>query len=327
VYKTASAEGSVRVLPVGCVTKGREGTEIADLQALASAGAAAFSDDGSPITDDKIMRAALRYSRISGIPVIDHCEDPAMAAGGEMNAGWLAVQLGLRGVPAASEYVMVQRDIMLAMLTGGHVHIAHVSTEGSVELIRQAKQAGINITAEAAPHHLTLTEDAIGNCNANARVNPPLRTRSDVEALIRGLADGAIDCIATDHAPHTRGEKSRDFRQAPPGISGFETAFGSLMSLVHEGRFSLPRLIGWLTFRPAGIINHGELGTLKEGSAGDVTLIDPEREWTVNPHDFASRGKNTPLAGAVLKGKVMATVSAGRLVYRDSMTRITIRTG
>ena len=239
VLTTVAEEGMVRVLPVGCITKGRKGEELVDMAELASAGVIGFSDDGDPVPDSGLMRRALECAREAGLPVIEHCEDKALTGDGVLNEGVVSARLGLRGIPAAAEERMVARNIGLAGSTGGHLHVAHVSTKGSVELVRRAKQEGLNVTAEVTPHHLTLTEEEVSACGANARVNPPLRTEQDIEALIEGLVDDTIDAIATDHAPHTEAEKNRGLEQAPSGISGFETAFGALMSLVHTGRLPL----------------------------------------------------------------------------------------
>jgi len=325
VKVTAAQEGAVRVLPIGCISRGRNGQELTGMAKLASAGAIAFSDDGAPCLDAYVMQQALKYSRASGMPVIDHCEDTALTKDGQINEGTVSAELGLHGIPAAAEYLMVFRDLVLAQLSGGHLHIAHVTTAGAVELIRQAKEKGIGVTAEATPHHLTLTEAAVSGYNADAKVNPPLRIEKDIEALITGLKDGVIDCIATDHAPHTRAEKQRDFTSAPFGISEFETALGSLMSLVHGDILPLNILIAGLTCQPAGIINRPELGTLKVGSPADVTIFSPGREWVVEPKKFVSKGKNTPLAGSVMKGRVMATIYGGNVVYQDKSIKIKTR--
>ncbi|TET67833.1 MAG: dihydroorotase, partial [Dehalococcoidia bacterium] len=236
VKATAAKEGVVRVLSIGCISKGRKGEELVEMAELASAGVIAYSDDGSPVSSPRLMRQALDYSRALGLPVIDHCEETALTEGGQMNEGELASKLGLPGIPAAAEEIMVARDIVLAQLTGGHLHIAHVSTEGSVDLIRRAKEKGIKVTAEVTPHHLTLTEEEVNDYNTNAKVSPPLRTKQDNQALIQGLKENVIDIIATDHAPHTEIDKRCEFALAPSGISGFETALGSLMRLVHDGQ-------------------------------------------------------------------------------------------
>jgi len=325
IKSKAASEGIVRVLPIGCVSKGRQGEELAEMGELASAGVIAFSDDGEPVPGSYLMRQALDYSRAFELPIIDHCEEKALTEGGQMNEGVISTKLGLRGIPAAAEEIMVARDLALAELTGGRLHIAHVSTEGSVELIRRAKEKSIKVTAEVTPHHLTLTEEAALGFNTSAKVNPPLRTRRDVRALVRGLNEGVIDIIATDHAPHTEADKKCDFTQAAFGISGLETALGSLMGLVHTGELSLNALIARLTYQPARIINYEKLGTLAIGAPADITIFDPDKEWLVDTSNFASRGKNTPLAGSVLKGRVMATLFQGQPVYKDDSIQIEAR--
>jgi len=315
VKAKASSEGVVHVLPIGCVTKGRKGEEISPMAELAEAGVVGFSDDGEPVSNSQVMRCALEYSRTLGLPVIGHCEDKELSRGGIINEGRVSTRLGLRGIPAASEEIMVARDLALAKLTGARVHIAHVSTCGSVELIRQAKERGILVTAEVTPHHLTLTEEF---AYANAKVKPPLRTKDDIKCLIEGLREGVIDAIATDHAPHTLKDKKCYLELAAFGISGFETAFGCVMSLVHNGEVDLNTLISKLTYEPAKIIGRGsELGTLKAGSPANITIFDPNREWIVNSSSFASKGKNTPFEGYQFKGKVVATIVDGRIVYED----------
>jgi len=315
----ATREGVVRVLPIGCISRGRKGEELAAMGELASAGVIAFSDDGAPVMDSGLMQQALDHSRAFSLPVIDHCEDTVLTEGGQMNEGIVSTRLGLRGMPAAAEESMVARDLALAKSTGGWLHVAHVSTGGSVDLIRRAREQGVRVTTEVTPHHLTLTEERVIGYDTSAKVNPPLRIERDVQALIQGLKDDVIDVIATDHAPHTEADKHVEFALAPFGISGFETALGSLMRLVHGGQLTLVGLISRLTCGPAGIIGnrYGKLGTLAVGETADVTLFDPDMNWVVDIGDFASRGKNTPLAGAVLKGKVMATIAQGKLVYKD----------
>lgn len=319
VKSVAAREGVVSVLPIGCVSKGRKGEELVDMAELASAGIFACSDDGLPVKTSHLMRQALEYSRALGLLIIDHCEDTAMTEGGVMNEGIISTRLGLRGMPAAAEESTVARDLALAEETGGRLHIAHVSTEGSVDLIRRAKDKGIEVTAEVTPHHLTMTEERVIGYDTNAKVNPPLRTRRDIQALIRGLKDNTIDIIATDHAPHTEADKHCDFLLAPFGISGFETALGSLLSLVRSGQLPLATLISKLTCEPARIIGdkYGKLGTLIIGAWADVTIFDPDMDWVVDTRAFASKGKNTPLAGSVLKGRVMATIYRGKPVYMD----------
>jgi len=319
----AEKSGVIRVLPIGCVTRGRKGEELVDMAKLAEAGVIGFSDDGSPVKNPDIMRQALEKSRELGLPVIDHCEEPSLIEGGQMNEGELAQRLGLRGIPPTSEEIMVSRDIMLARMTGGHVHIAHVSTTGAAALIRDGKRQGVKVTAEVTPHHLTLTEEECNGYNTTAKVSPPLRTRRDNQSLIKGLKDGTIDIIATDHAPHARSDKECDFTKAACGISNFETALGSLLSPVHSGQITLNLLIARLTFEPAKLLKDDSLGTLKVGAPADITIFDPYKEWSVDPEAFASKGKNTPLAGRVLKGRAMATIYGGKLVYKnDAVTAI-----
>jgi dihydroorotase len=324
VKRKASKDGLVTVLPIGCITKSRRGEELTDMSKLAEAGVIAFSDDGDPVANSQIMRRAMEYSRELGLPIIDHCEDKGLSDSGIINEGELSAKLRLEGIPAAAEEVMVARDLILAKLTGARLHIAHVSTRGSVELIRRAKEEGASVTAEVTPHHLTLTEDRIVNESANksfdtnAKVNPPLRTKEDVEAVIRGLKDGVIDAIATDHAPHTLADKNCGLERAAFGISGFETAFGCLMSLVHQGAISLTQLVSKLTCEPAKVIGRdAELGTLRAGVPANITILDPHREWILDSRSFASKGKNTPYDGYRFKGKVMATIANGRIVHTD----------
>jgi len=320
----ASRDSWVAVLPIGCITKGRKGEELNDMAGLAEAGVVAFSDDGNPVASSQLMRRAMEYSRDLSLPVIDHCEDKTLSENGIINEGRVSAKLGIKGIPAAAEEVMVARDLILAKQTNARLHIAHASTKGSVELIRRAKEEGIPVTAEVTPHHLTLTEERImGKASnepfdTNAKVNPPLRTKADVEALIEGLKDGVIDAIATDHSPHTLADKNCGLELAAFGISGFETALGCLMSLVHKGEISLTLLLSKLTCEPAKVIGrNGELGTLKAGAPANITILDPDREWIVDSRNFASKGKNTPYDGYKFKGKVMATISGGQLVYTD----------
>ena len=323
----ARDEGMVRVLPIACVTQGREGRVLAKLDELARAGAIGFSDDGSPVADGDLMRQAL----VSGLLIINHCEDLDISRGGVMNEGAVATRLGLQGTSAQAEEAMVARDISLAASTGGRLHLAHVSTAGSVELVRRAKERGIPVTAEATPHHLTVTEEWAKTSpvlrrpyNTNAKVNPPLRTSSDVEALVQGLQDGTIDCIATDHAPHTRTDKASTFQEAAFGISGLETALGSLMALVHDGRLDMPTLVERLTAGPARVLSRLDLcpATLKPGYPADVTIFDPQAEWVVDTAKFVSKGKNTPLEGETLKGRVVVTIVDGRVVYEDEAVEV-----
>ncbi len=332
VLRLAREEGAVRVLPIGAVTAGSKGAALTEMAELAEAGAVGFSDDGHPVADANVMRQALSYASGLGLPIINHCEVPELSAGGVMNEGWVATRLGLKGLPRSAEEAMVARDIALAETTGGRLHVAHASTAGTVELVRQAKERGLKVTCEATPHHLTLTDEtvlgrgaaayeplSVSAYDTNAKVAPPLRSRPDVEAMVEGLRDGTVDLIATDHAPHASIEKMCTFDEAANGISVLETALGSLMSLVHSGALTLPTLVDRLTAAPARFLGVG-LGTLRPGAPADVTLFDPAAEWVVDPAAFASRGKNTPLAGATLKGRVAATIAAGRVVHDDQST-------
>jgi len=324
VQERTSKDSLITVLPIGCLSEGRKGEELTDMAGLAEAGVVAFSDDGDPVVSSQLMRRAMECSRDLGLPIIDHCEDRALSSGGAINEGRMSTETGLKGIPAVAEEVMVARDLVLARATGARVHIAHVSTRGSVQLIRYAEDEGISITAEVTPHHLTLTEERIlGESSdkpfdTNAKVNPPLRTRADVEAVIEGLRDDVIDAIATDHAPHTLADKDCEMELAAFGISGFETAFGCLMDLVHRKKVTLTQLLSKLTCEPARIIaSNGELGTLKLGALANITILDPDREWTVDSSKFASKGKNTPYDGYRFKGRVMATVANGTIAYMD----------
>lgn len=340
VLREAERSARVRVLPLGCITSGRAGAELAPAGELAQAGVVALSDDGDAVADARLMRHALEYATRFGLPIVQHCEDPALVFEGHMHEGWVAARLGLRGRPSSAEETLVARDIALAELANAHLHIQHVSTAGSVALIRAARERGAHVTAEVTPHHLTLTHeevafgaDARGASNGNgsgyraiaydtnAKVNPPLREQHDVDACVEALRDGVIDAIATDHAPHAVSDKEIEFDLAEAGISGLETAFGASMSLVHEGRISLPMLIERLTSGPVGAWRLDQrpglegLGTLSPGALGDVVLLDPDAGWTVDPEEFASMGKNTPLAGRTLRGQVAATVCEGRVVH------------
>ncbi len=324
VKEKASTEALVMVLPIGCITRGRKGRELTDMAGLAQAGVVAFSDDGDPVADSQIMRAAMTCAHGLGLPIIDHCEDKTLSSRGVMNEGTVSTATGLMGIPPAVEEVMVDRDVTLARLTGAHIHIAHVSTRGSVELIRRAREEGIPVTCEVTPHHLTLTEERVWGdgrgkrLDTNARVNPPLRTRADLEALIGGLRDGVIDAIATDHAPHAAADKDCEFELAAPGMSGFETAFGCLMTLVHGGDLSLAWLLSRLTIEPSRIIGRDdEIGTLKAGNPANITILDPDHQWAVDKRRFASQGRNTLYDEWRFKGKVMATIVNGRLAYID----------
>lgn len=324
IKSTANDEDLIRVLPIGCISKGRNGRELTEMGELAEAGVVGFSDDGDSVPSSRLMRQAMEYSLAFGLLIIEHCEDKVLTEGGQMNEGIIATRMGLCGIPTAAEENIISRDIALAELTGARLHIAHTSCEGSVELVRRAKEKGINITAEVTPHHLTLTEERVIGYDTNAKVNPPLRTQKDIKALIKGLREGIIDIIATDHAPHTENDKLCEFDNAPFGISGFETALGSLMSLVHNGHIDINLLISKLTSEPAKIIGDrfGKLGTLAVGALADITIFKPDAEWTVDTGKFLSKGKNNPLNGERLKGKVIATIYNGKFTYKDDSVKI-----
>ncbi|MDA8084286.1 MAG: dihydroorotase [Nitrospiraceae bacterium] len=310
--ETASCD----VFPIGAITKGQKGEELAEMGIMREAGCIAFSDDGRPVMDSLLMRRALEYSKILDVPVIAHCEDLTLAAGGVMNEGLLSVTMGLRGIPPQAEEIMIGRDIALAELTGGRLHIAHVSTKGSVELLRQAKQRGIaRVTAETCPHYFHITEEEVRGYNTNAKVNPPLRTRQDVEAIREGLRDGTIDVIATDHAPHHADEKRSEFDNAPSGISGLETLIGLSMKLVDDGVLNLSGLIEKMTAAPARILGLKDKGCLRPGSDADLVILGTKNEYTVNPEGFVSKGKNSPFAGWLLHRAPAVTIAQGR-IYR-----------
>jgi dihydroorotase len=305
VKNTAERAGMVQVLPIGCVTKGRKGKALIYMEPLVKAGVAGFSDDGDAVTTPELMSEALEISKMFNLPIIDHCEDP-------------------NGGPPEGEIKIVARDLELAAKTKGWVHIAHVSTAGAVELIRQAKKQGVRVTAEATPHHLLLTRDMIDKRGSLAKVNPPLRTEEDRQALVAGIKDGTIDIIATDHAPHTVSEKARAYADAPAGISGFDTAVGSLLWLVQSKQLTLTELIACLTCKPAAIINK-PLGSFTVDTTANITLIDPLKPWVVDVNKFVSMGKNSPLDGTALTGKVVATIYQGNLVYKDDSVNIELR--
>ncbi len=314
ILKKARAEGNARVLPIGAVTKGQMGEELAPLYMMREAGCVAFSDDGRPVANPLIMRRALEYAKGLDALIISHAEDPLLSDGGVMNEGLLSATMGLKGSPAVAEEVMIYRDIALSELTGGRVHIAHVSTLGGVRVIRQAKERGVAVTAETCPHYFSLTQEAVSGFNTHARVNPPLRTQRDVEAIKEGLRDGTIDIIATDHAPHGRAEKiSRQFDDAPPGISGLEAAVPLSMALVGQGVLSEMELVRKLTQSPAKALRI-EGGTLREGSPAELAVIDPQRRFVLKAEGFISLGKNTPFDGMEMKGAVVATVFGGRIM-------------
>ena len=317
ILERAQAAGSARVFPIGAITKGSEGKELAEIGDLRRAGCIAISDDGRPVMNSLVMRRAMEYAKAFDLPVVDHCEDLELAEGGCMNEGIVSTQLGLPGIPAAAEEVMVARDLALAELTGAHLHLAHLSTAGSVRLVREAKCRGVRVTAEACPHHFTLTEEAVRGYNTQAKMNPPLRTWQDVEAVREGLRDGTIDVIATDHAPHAVQEKQLEFAMAPFGIVGLETALPLTLGLVEEGVLSLEAAIAKLTVEPAKVFRLNK-GTLAAGAEADVIVVDLNQGWKVDPERLRSHSRNTPFAGWKMKGRVVTTVVGGRVVYQAS---------
>jgi dihydroorotase len=317
IVRQGQRAAAARVYPIGAISVGQEGKVLAEFGEMVGAGAVAVSDDGKPVASAQLMRTALEYARTFRIPVIDHCEEPTLSAGGAMNEGIVSAQLGLKGIPAEAEEIMVIRDILLARLTGGHVHLAHMSTKGSVELIRWGKDRGINVTAEVCPHHLSLTEERVRGYDTNAKMNPPLRTEKDVEALREAVKDGTIDLVATDHAPHHYDEKEREFADAPNGIVGLETALAvSVTDLVETGHLSFADLVDRMSCTPARVFNLPG-GSLKRGVVADVTVFDPKVRWKVQPSEFLSKGRNSPYAGMTLVGRAACTIVAGSVVYRS----------
>ncbi|HET9983515.1 MAG TPA: dihydroorotase [Longimicrobiales bacterium] len=307
--------GGARVYPTGAVSVGQAGERLTEIGEMVEAGAVAVTDDGRPVSDAGLMRLALEYSMAFGIPVASHCEEKGLSRGGSMNEGIVSTRLGLTGIPNAAEDVMIARDLLLAELTGGRLHVQHVSTAGGVAMIREARARGVAVTAEATPHHLTLTDEAVDGYDTNAKMNPPLRTAADVEAVRGGLADGTLDVLATDHAPHHYDEKEQAFDDAPFGIVGLETAFGICMTaLVENGVLTLPELIRRMSTNPARAFNLPG-GTLPEGGVADVTVLDPGAAWTVDPARFYSKSRNTPFAGWSLRGRAALTIVGGAVVY------------
>lgn len=316
VMRQAQRAAMARVYPIGAISVRQKGESLAEFGEMVGAGAVAVSDDGRPVASAHLMRTALEYARSFDIPVADHCEEPTLAFGGVMNEGAASMRLGLKGIPSEAEEIMAIRDMLLARRTGGHIHLCHMTTRGSVELIRWGKDRGIRVTAEVCPHHLSLTEDAVGNYDTNAKMNPPLRTADDVAALRDAVKDGTIDVIATDHAPHHYDEKEREFADAPHGIVGFETALAvNITWLVKPGIIDLRLLVERMSNAPARIFRLPG-GTLRRGSPGDVTVFDPTAEWTVDAARFRTKGRNTPYQGMTLTGRAHVTVVDGRIVHR-----------
>ena len=316
VKRQGEAAGFARVYPYGAISVGQNGETLAEFGEMVAAGAVAFSDDGKPVENSHLMRTALEYAMTFGVPVVEHCEVMSLAHGGSMNEGVISARLGLKGIPAEAEEIDVIRCILLAKRTGGHVHLCHLSTKGSVDLVRWGKAQGVNVTSEVCSHHISLTEDAVEGYNTNAKMNPPLRTKTDVEALQQGLKDGTIDLLVTDHAPHHYDEKEREFADAPNGIVGLETALGvNITYLVETGILSLNELVLRMSCLPAQIF-HLPGGTLKAGSSADVTVFDAKKQWVVDPKAFKSKGRNTPYGGHQLTGQAICTVVGGKIVHQ-----------
>ncbi|MFZ5644447.1 MAG: dihydroorotase [Bacillota bacterium] len=315
ILEKSREAGLARVYPIGAITKGSLGKEISEMGEMKDSGAVAFSDDGRPVEDSGVMRRAMQYAAMLGMTVISHCEDPGLVSGGVMNEGYTSTRLGLKGIPATAEEVMVARDALLSELTGCRIHIAHVSTAGSVRIIREAKLRGVPVTAEVTPHHFTLTDSAVAGYSTATKVNPPLRGEADVAALKEAIADGTIDVIATDHAPHTAEEKDAEYDRAPFGVVGLETAVGLVWTeLVAKGVIGPARAVAMMTVNPARILGL-KPALISPGSVADITVIDPELSEKVDPETFLSKGRNTPFAGRELKGLPVMTIVGGKIVY------------
>lgn len=305
------------VFPIGAITKASDGNELAEMGEMKAAGAVAVSDDGRPVPNAGMMRRSLEYAKDFDLPVVDHCEDKSLSSGGVMHEGKWSLLLGLKGMPALAEDLDAMRDILLAECADAHVHIAHISTKGAVEIVRRAKEKGIKVTCEVTPHHFTLTDSAVEGYNTNTKMSPPLRSQEHLEAVIEGIKDGTIDAIATDHAPHHADEKALEFDAAPFGITGLETAVGLACSkLVHTGIISLQRFVEMCSTNPAKIFNLTDRGTLKPGSIADVTILDPDLTWTFRASESKSKSKNTPFDNWQFTGAAVVTIVGGRIVYR-----------
>ncbi len=314
ILARAAAAGTARVFPIGAITKGSRGRELADIGELSEAGCVAISDDGLPVMDSLVMRRAMEYASAFHLPVIDHCEDGHLSRGGSMHEGAVSTELGIPGIPNAAEEIMVARNIILAELTGARLHLPHVSTAGTVRMVREAKARGVPVTAEACPHHFSLTDEAVRAFDTHAKINPPLRTGEDVRAVKEGLRDHTIDIVATDHAPHAPQDKQLEFDAAPFGAVGLETALPLTLNLVEEGVLTLEQAIAALTAAPARAFRLPH-GTLAPGADADVTVFDPAAAWVVEPARLRSLGRNTPFAGWTMKGRVVTTLVGGEIVY------------
>jgi len=316
IKKKAATSNLVNIYPIASVSMGAEGAVLTEFMDLIDAGAVAFSDDGKPVMDGALMRRALEYASSLGVPIISHCEDSHLSSGGSMNEGRISTELGLQGIPSIAEDLMVARDIIIAGYTNTTLHIAHVSTAGAVQLIKEAKEKGIKVTAETAPHYFTLTDEALKDFDTCAKVNPPLRSIADIEAVKGGLKDGTIDVIASDHAPHASTDKEVEFEYAAFGITGLETSLSLGLKLVSDGLLSLNQLILKMSTNPAKILNISK-GTLKPGFDADITVIDLKKHWTVDRGNFRSKGRNTPFHGWVMTGRAVTTIMGGEITYQE----------
>ena len=314
MLRRAAAVGGTRLLPIGAVSVGLAGEELAEIGGMHRAGIVGLSDDGMPVMNPRLLRRAMEYGHMLELPVLSHCEDHRLSVAGVMHEGAISTALGLIGVPAVAENVMVYRDIQLAALTGAHLHIQHVSTAEAVDLVRRAKEQGITVTAEVCPHHFTLTHEAVQGYDTNTKVNPPLRTAADVEAIKTGLQDGTLEVIASDHAPHHVSEKDQDYAAAPAGMIGLETSVGLALRLYHEGILSLPQIIANYTVHPASILGVPH-GTLRVGSNADVTILDPDYTYEVEATTLRSRSKNSPFLGWRLRWAAVATLVSGEVIF------------
>ncbi|MFZ4644857.1 MAG: dihydroorotase [Gemmataceae bacterium] len=318
VVQQARRANLANVFPIGAITKGRQGNELSEMGGLVQGGAVAFTDDGTPVSSAEVMRRAMEYARGLGKAILSHSEDLELTKGGVMHEGAVSVRLGLKGMPSAAEEIMVYREIALAEISGAHVHILHVSTAGSVDLIRNGQKKGIRVTGEACPHHLTLTDESLRTFDTNYKMAPPLRTQAAIEALIDGLKDGTLSVLATDHAPHALEKKTREFDQAPNGIIGLETFLPiSIQALIEPGHLDWPRMLGMMTIAPAQVLGI-DRGTLTPGAVADVTVIDPDVEWTIDPTRFKSKSRNCPFGGWKVRGRAEIVMVGGDIKQRKS---------
>ena len=325
IVEQAQAAKLANVFPIGAVTKGSGGKELAEMGEMKNAGIVAVSDDGRPVPTSGMMRRAMEYARGFDLPVIDHCQDLSLSAGGVMHEGRWSLILGLRGMPAAAEEVDAVRDCVLAKLTGAKVHLAHVSTRGAIEAVRNAKNEGLAVSCEVTPHHWTLTDEAVAEYDTNTKMSPPLRSREHVDAILAAMKDGTIDAIATDHAPHHQDEKALEFDQAPFGITGLETAIGLAFDLVHQGLIDLERVVEMCSTNPARIFGLTDRGSLAKGAHADITILDPQLEWVFDVNRSKSKSRNTPFHNRAMQGAAVATIVGGRLVYlHPDYTRLNV---